>query len=149
MAPRAQPEAQLQKAIIGHLQWRAVPDCFWFHPPNGGWRSRIEGAIFKSLGVKAGAPDLFLVCGGQCFCLELKAPAGRLTAAQAQCHEQLKRAGARVSVVHDIDAALAQLEEWQLLHPSTSTEIAQAFNQLRRDVAARRAVRHSSQQRDR
>ena len=30
------------------------------HVPNGGARSRIEAAIFKGLGVKAGVPDILL-----------------------------------------------------------------------------------------
>lgn len=30
------------------------------HIPNGGARSKAEGAIFKSMGVQAGFPDLFL-----------------------------------------------------------------------------------------
>ncbi|WP_425366508.1 VRR-NUC domain-containing protein [Gemmiger formicilis] len=31
-----------------------------FHIPNGGARSKAEGAIFKAMGVKSGVPDLFL-----------------------------------------------------------------------------------------
>ena len=32
----------------------------WFHPPNGGKRSKAEAGIFKSLGVKKGVPDVFI-----------------------------------------------------------------------------------------
>jgi len=30
------------------------------HSPNGGARSKVEGAIFKKMGTRAGFPDLFL-----------------------------------------------------------------------------------------
>ena len=30
------------------------------HSPNGGARSKVEGAIFKKMGVRPGFPDLFL-----------------------------------------------------------------------------------------
>jgi hypothetical protein len=46
--------------------------------PNGGWRSPIEGAILKGLGVQPGVPDLILVRDGLPFALELKTGRGRL-----------------------------------------------------------------------
>jgi hypothetical protein len=58
MTRRNQPEAQLQRSLIEHLQWCARGDVWWTHIPNGGWRSPTEAAIFKLLGVRAGSPDL-------------------------------------------------------------------------------------------
>ncbi len=52
-ARRRQPEAQLQRAVLDHLAWRAVPGAWWCHYPAGGWRSPIEAAILKSLGTIA------------------------------------------------------------------------------------------------
>jgi hypothetical protein len=73
---RARPEQEIQKALFQHLAVRAASTVFAFHPANGGWRSRVEGAILKGMGVKAGVPDFIAIKGGQCYALELKAPDG-------------------------------------------------------------------------
>jgi hypothetical protein len=112
---RAQPEAAIQRAVIAHLGWRAPPDCFYFHPANGGYRSRIEAAILSGLGVVAGVPDVIIVYRGRVFALEVKAEDGRLTAAQIACHARLREAGAIVGVAVGIDAALDWLERNGLL----------------------------------
>ena len=55
----------------------------FFHVPNGGRRTKAEGSIFKSLGVRPGVPDLVLLFpGGKCAFVEIKADKGRLSAAQ-------------------------------------------------------------------
>jgi hypothetical protein len=74
---RARPEQQLQKAVLDHLRWRAVPCTFAFHPANGGWRSAVEACILKSQGVVAGVPDVIVVHNGKTYGLELKAAGGR------------------------------------------------------------------------
>jgi hypothetical protein len=108
-------EAQIQRAVIQHIAWRARPGMFAFHVPNGGWRSRVEGAILKAIGTVAGVPDIICIFEGRCYALELKAPKGRLTDVQCVVHERLREAGAVVAVAHGIDQRLAQLEQWQLL----------------------------------
>jgi len=85
------------------------------HPANGGARSRIEGAIFKSLGVAAGAPDLLLWHEGRAYALELKAESGRVSESQADMLERLSNAGVATAVATGIDEAVATLESWQLL----------------------------------
>ena len=115
MTRRAQPEAQIQRAVIQHLTWRARPDAFAFHVPNGGWRSRFEAKILKAIGTVAGVPDIICIFEGRCYALELKAGRGRLTDVQRVVHERLRAAGAEVAVAHGIDQALAQLEAWNLL----------------------------------
>jgi hypothetical protein len=108
-------EDQLQRSVLDHLRWRAVDGAFWFHVPNGGWRSPVEAMVFKSLGVTAGVPDLLIVHDGGLFGLELKAEGGRVSEAQHATMEAMRRAGAIVAVAHGIDQALAQLEAWNLL----------------------------------
>ena len=113
------PEQQYQRAVIQHIAWRARPGVFAFHVPNGGWRSRVEGAILKAIGTVAGVPDIICIFEGRVYALELKAARGRLTDVQRVVHERLREAGAHVAVAHGIDEALAWLEAWNLLRRSS------------------------------
>jgi hypothetical protein len=115
---RARPEQEIQKALFQHLAVRAASTVFAFHPANGGGRSRVEGAILKGMGVKAGVPDIIAIKNGQCYALELKASGGRLTPVQRDAHAALVAAGATVAVAYGIDDALARLEAWGLLRGS-------------------------------
>jgi hypothetical protein len=113
------PEQQIQRAVIEHLAWRARPGVFAFHVPNGGWRSRVEGAILKAIGTVAGIPDILCIFEGRCYALELKSEGGRVTDVQRVVHERLRAAGAVVAVAHGIDEALRILEGWNLLRRSS------------------------------
>jgi hypothetical protein len=117
---RARPEDQIQRAVFEHLALRSAPDVFAFHPANGGWRSRIEAAILKGLGVRAGVPDVIAVRDGRTYALEIKSPGGRLTTAQNAAHAALRAAGAAVVTSYGLDEALAQLERWGLLRGRAS-----------------------------
>jgi hypothetical protein len=108
-------EQQIQRAVFEHLALRGAPALFAFHPANGGWRSRVEAAILKGMGVRAGVPDIIAIKSGRCYALELKAPGGHLTPVQLDAHAALAAAGAEVAVAAGIDAALAILEGWNLL----------------------------------
>jgi VRR-NUC domain len=112
---RAQPEATFQRSLVDHLRWCARADVWWAHIPNGGARTAIEGAIFKSLGVQPGAPDLLIVRAGQALFIELKAPGRKLSPLQVECHEALRRAGAAVETADNIDQALASLRRLGVL----------------------------------
>jgi hypothetical protein len=138
------PEQQVQKAVLNHLAWRAVPGTWWCHYPAGGWRSAIEAAILRGLGVVAGVPDILIVHCGQLYALELKAANGRLTDVQSDTHAAMKRAGAIVATARGIDDALGQLTLWGLLRPEASTQVAKTFAGLRHDVAARVRARGGS-----
>jgi hypothetical protein len=138
MSPRRrQPEQEIQKAMLEHLHWRGVPRLFVFHYPAGGWRSSVEAAIFKSLGVVAGIPDLLIVYQGQLYALELKTTYGRLTPTQIDTQQRMRAAGVIVATAVEIDAALDILEGWGLLRPNIANEFVGAFSKLRRDVAER------------
>jgi hypothetical protein len=117
---RRRPEQQLQKAVLEHLAWRGVRGLFVFHYPAGGWRSPVEAAIFKSLGVVAGIPDILLLCEGHFFALELKTEHGRLTPTQIETQARMHAAGATVAAATGLNAALEQLERWGLLRPDVS-----------------------------
>jgi len=115
MSRRAQPEAMLQRSLVEHLRWCARSDVWWAHIPNGGARTAIEAAIFKSLGVQPGAPDLLVVRAGQALFIECKAPGRKLSPSQIDCHEALRRAGVTVETFDNIDAALAFLRRMGVL----------------------------------
>jgi hypothetical protein len=115
MTRRRRPEQELQRSLIEQLRWRARPDVWWCAIPNGGWRSPVEGAIFKALGVQPGAPDLLVVRQGLASFIELKAVGGRLSASQIECHRALRGAGAVVETIDDIDAAIAFLTRLEAL----------------------------------
>jgi hypothetical protein len=105
----------IQRAVFDHLRVRSAPGIFAFHTANGGWRSRIEAAILKGLGVRAGVPDVIAVKDGRTYAMEIKAPGGRLTAAQNAAHAALRAAGATVVTSYSLDDAISMLEEWGLL----------------------------------
>ncbi len=108
-------EDVIQRAVIRHLEIRARNGVAWFHPPNGGWRSKVEAARFVAMGVRAGVPDIAIIADGRALFLELKASRGRLSPAQADMHNRLKAAGAEVVTAYGIDEAIAALEAWGVL----------------------------------
>ena len=57
MTPRNRPEDAIQLTVAGVLDAAGIA---WFHPPLGGYRTTAEGAILKSLGAKAGIPDIII-----------------------------------------------------------------------------------------
>jgi hypothetical protein len=120
MSGRSHPEQGIQRAVIDHLRWRGMPGAFAFHVPNGGWRSAIEAAIFKSLGVVAGVPDIIIIYGGRCYALELKAEGGRVTPKQLEAIAAMEAAGAYCCIAEGLDRALAVLEQWGLLKGAPS-----------------------------
>jgi len=112
---RARPEQITHEAVVAHLKARGVAGVVFLHPANGGARSAIEGAIFKSLGVAPGAPDLLLWCAGKAYALELKADDGRVSDSQADMLQRLGDAGVITAIAYGIDQALEFLEGQGLL----------------------------------
>lgn len=79
------PEQAMQRAVALYLESRkcVVRDLVYTHIPHGGKRGRTEAAIFKGLGVVAGAPDFVIwLKGGAVLNIELKAKGGSLNPAQ-------------------------------------------------------------------
>ena len=112
---RRRPEDSIQRAVCQHLLTRASPRVVWWHTPNGGMRNRIEAAIMKGLGIRAGVSDLIAVHQGRAFALELKAEGGRATEAQLAFIAGINAAGGYAAVATGIDAALRCCEAWKLL----------------------------------
>jgi hypothetical protein len=124
------PEEQIHRAVISHLAIRSMPGVFYFHPANGGRRTKAEAGIFKALGVRAGVPDLIVLYRSQVFGLELKAATGELTPLQRQTLNDMEVAGARTAVAHSLDEALVTLECWGVLRRDNSIHRVHETNQI-------------------
>lgn len=111
---RKSPERALHKAVVQYFKLALPANAFWWHTPNGGKRSVIEGAIFKALGVKPGIPDLFILYDGRLHGIELKAGTA-LSVAQHECMEEIVNAGGTVAVARSIDQVKEHLKRWGLL----------------------------------
>ena len=87
-----------------------VPELHWvFHVPNGGTRNMREAVKFKSMGVKAGVPDLILPVARNKYhslAIELKAGKNKPTEFQLQWHEFLRKEGWYVAVCYSWEEAL-------------------------------------------
>ena|ERR1043166_6649039 len=119
--PSSPTEFEIQRALCIWLDGypgrpaALIPGAVYFHVPNGGGRSAVEGARFKQSGVKAGIPDLLFLHQGRLFGLELKTATGTTSDAQRAMHARLLAAGAAgIAVANSLDAAKAQLVSWGL-----------------------------------
>lgn len=67
-------ESDLQKSCVNWFRLRyKEPNYLIFAVPNGGKRNRIEAAIMKAEGVRAGVADLVIVTTRKLFFIEMKA----------------------------------------------------------------------------
>lgn len=105
-APRGRPEAAIQRAIIDRLRWAGI---LAIHIPNEGKRTAITGRRLKGEGMRPGFPDLICYQHGHHALLEVKAPKGRTSDAQRECHAELGRHGFTVAVVTSQDEAVEAL----------------------------------------
>jgi hypothetical protein len=113
---RDNPEERLQAAIVQHLNLLAPDNVIWFHPANGGMRSKRTAARMKALGVVPGVPDLaFVLADGRSAFLELKSPVGRLSPAQKAFGEKCARMEVEYAVSSDLDQCLSILKAWGVL----------------------------------
>ena len=108
-------EQRIQRTLVAHLTARPASDLWWCHIPNGGFRTKTEGAILNGLGLRKGAPDLLFIYCGKTYGLELKRKGGKPSHDQIECLAAMERAGAVIAVVAGLDAAVGQLESWGLL----------------------------------
>ncbi len=96
MTRRNRPEEAFQRAVASYLDLALPRDAVWFHPPNGGARSKAEAGIFKAMGVKPGVPDIIVIYRGRVVAIELKSEKGQLSPAQKLMQAQLTAAGSLV-----------------------------------------------------
>lgn len=104
------PEQTIHRNIVQHLRLRLEKPWIVWHTPNGGGRSKVEGAIFKAMGVLPGIPDLFVLGPNRMLiAVEVKAPKGVLSASQKALFPQLAALGVPVLIVTDAEEAVMAL----------------------------------------
>lgn len=106
------PERHLHRLVATYLRTVLTEASVFFHPPNGGLRSKAEGALLSGFGVLAGLPDLCVLHDGRAHWIELKAEKGRLSVAQSLCHKRLWSAGCPVVVARSLDDVQHALASW-------------------------------------
>jgi hypothetical protein len=105
------PEEALHRACVDLLRLYEQRGMLAFaHCPNGGYRTKAEACLFRAMGVRAGVPDLLVWApGGAAFGIELKAAAGKLSAAQSVWHRLLQSLGHHVHICRSVDEVEAAL----------------------------------------
>jgi len=108
------PEQALQQTVAGYLA-ATVPLTIWFHVPNGGGRSKVEGAILKSMGTRAGVADLCIIHEGRAHFIELKAGKGGLNINQKIFQADCLREGVPYAVCKTLEEVEGTLQGWGLI----------------------------------
>jgi hypothetical protein len=107
---RRRPEQQLHIQIANALPTVLKPEVLWLHIPNGGARTRVEGAILKAMGTRAGAADFLFVVAGRAVFIELKAAGGRMTESQRDFAMAVTLAGGVYALAKSLEDVLGLLE---------------------------------------
>jgi hypothetical protein len=113
-------ERDIHCTICDMLHVYAAPSLIWFHPPNGGKRGYKAASALKSMGMKAGVPDLcFVLPDGRGAFMEIKTPktVNRLSDEQKAFRETCWKQHIPYALVTNPDDALAILYEWGALLP--------------------------------
>jgi hypothetical protein len=110
---RQHPEFHIQVAIVGFLHY-ALPDDTWFTAIpggnlGGGADSDLRGQWTRQMGLRKGAPDIFILWRQLAIFLEVKAEKGALSSDQVVQHQQITLSGGICHVVRSIDETEAIL----------------------------------------
>lgn len=108
------PERALHLAVVAFLRVAlpASTGAIWFHCPNGGGRSKREGASLKAMGVLPGVPDLCVLWRRElsdgafapaiCW-IELKGARGRVSSEQSAFLRAVAKHGHWSGVCRSVD----------------------------------------------
>lgn len=104
-------EAQLARQVASYLDLVLPTGARWTHIASGGARDPAIAGKLKAEGVRPGAPDYVIVAPGVgVIWIELKAPDGRVRAAQAEWGQAIRETpGCSYTVARslaDVDAVL-------------------------------------------
>lgn len=108
-----------QRAFVSWWRKSFSDNVRLFAIPNGGHRSKSQGAILKAEGVVPGVPDLF--CPALGLWIEFKKRSGgKVSREQADWHQYLQCLGYTVIVAHGADDAVEQVIGIINHHPQTA-----------------------------
>lgn len=115
-------EQAIQRTLVEACAYLPTLRDAIYHVPNGGKRSKVEAAILKGMGVRAGVSDLVIpvpilhrpLAGNETVGLyiELKAKGGRLTADQRAWLDQMRELGHEVHVIDSVDDGVDLLTDY-------------------------------------
>lgn len=112
---RANPESQLQKAVVQHLRLSGSPGVLVLKITNEGRRSAWLGAEFKLQGLRPGAADLCICHKGRTFFLEIKAKGQKPEPEQVAFGADALLAGCDYQWADNINQALTILHGWRVI----------------------------------
>ena len=95
-------EQRFQQTVAAYLDRVLPPGVFWTAVGHGGG-GRVRGAILKSMGLRAGTPDLIFLYRGQFLGLELKSAKGRVSPAQDKCAHLIINSGGTWASARTLD----------------------------------------------
>jgi len=122
--PKPALEIAVHCAIADTLRLSLKKDWVWFHPPNGGFRTKAEAGKFKRMGVLEGASDFILISPvlGRVHALELKARGQKPSEPQLAFLEAVRAAGGRAEWVDSYERALDVLLMWEALRTKIAVQ---------------------------
>ena len=140
MTRRGTPEADLQRAVVAALRFALPKGAILHHCANEvtqpGPRGATRQAILVVMGVHRGFADMMVLCDGRVLFLELKAPKGRLSPAQAAFRDAVQAQGFGWALVRSLDDALGALAD----HGLTTRVVSQDTAQRQSSTKARRSL---------
>jgi len=98
-------EDRLQIAAIRWFKMQ-YPDIMIHHSPNGGYRTKVEGGIFKAMGTIAGFPDIFIMKPNEKYhalFIEFKSEKGIQTKWQKHFEYKSERNGYKYVICRSLD----------------------------------------------
>jgi hypothetical protein len=113
-------ELQIQISLISRLGFMALPNCVYFHVPNGELRDKRAAAKLKAMGELPGVLDLQFIYNDRhgrlrVLFLELKAKGRQATSAQHDFADRVAGLGCSVEIADSIDRAVEILETYGIL----------------------------------
>lgn len=96
-------EHDLQAAVAEYLTLTLPHEAVFCSIPNGGKRAKATAGKLKAEGLKAGAPDLLILCRGRAIGLELKTGKGRLSPQQMAFSMRWTTAGGVYAVARSLE----------------------------------------------
>lgn len=104
-----QSETQIHQSVMKYIRMHPHLEKYVIHIPNQGKRSYKTANLFKSMGMKAGIPDLFIAYPSRGYhgaWIELKSQKGKLSEHQRDFLELMKSQNYFTSVCYSFDEAI-------------------------------------------